>query len=123
MKKSHYSVFRNAENYDCTANGLSSQVTNGYMFWDCTREEAIEYCKENNIDPNKQFFLNKRMLWGEDHSYATPLVMKKGICMFGGNFLYTSNSASFIFKGELVTRPIQIHDRFESQETYDALSI
>lgn len=123
MKKSYYSVFRSADNYDCTANGLSSKVIAGHLFWDCTREEAIEYCEKHNIDPNKQFYLKQRMLWGEDHSYATPLIMKEGINMFGGNFLYTSNSDSYIFKGERVTRPIQIHDRFESQETYDAMSI
>lgn len=122
MSKSLYSVLRRAEG-DCTGNGLSSKVTNGWMFYNCTREEAIQYCKDNQINPDKCFFLAKRMLWGKDHSYAEPLVKQQGNQMFGGNFLYTSNDGSFKFEGENFACPIPVHDRFETQYENDGLSI
>lgn len=115
MKHVHISVFRNAEyNFQsCNNNGLSDRVNSGELFWDCTREEAIKYCEENMINPNYQFFLHKRELWGEDHSYAEPLILQKGNQMFGGNFLYTSNCNCYSFGKEKTHRPIPIHDRFE----------
>lgn len=117
-----YSVFRNAEYGDCSNNGLSSRVNSGIMFSNCSREQAIEYCETHNIDPSKQFFLHERTLFGEDHSFAEPLILKHGCQMFGGNFLYTSNGNGFRFSGEKTMRPIPIHDRFESAEEYAALS-
>lgn len=121
MMKSLYSVLRRAEG-NCTNNGLSNKVTNGWMFFDCSREEAIQYCKNNQINPEKCFYLAKRMLWGKDHSYAEPLVKQQGCQMFGGNFLYTSDGGSFKFEGENFTRPIPVHDRFETPEENDGLS-
>lgn len=123
IKKANYSVFRNVEFGDCSNCGLSSQVTSGWMFYDGTREEAFQYCAENGLNPNFQFFLCERMLWGEDHSFAEPLVLQEGAQTFGGNFLYTSNGSSFHFKNEQTTRPIPIHDRFESWTDYAAMGI
>lgn len=114
MKKSLYSVLRNAELGDCTGHGLSSRVTRTKLFWDCTKEEAIDWCMKNHEAPDLQMYLVKRDLWGEDHSYAEPLVKPDNANqMFGGNFLYTSNGNSYHFDGEKCTRPIPIHDRFE----------
>lgn len=114
MKKCLYSVFRAADMSDCTLNGLSSRVNGGWMFFDCTRNEALEYCYENNINPNEQFFLVKRELWNEDHSYAEPLIKPNHKNqMFGGNFLYSSNGIGYHFDSERCVRPIAIHDRFE----------
>ena len=31
---------------DCTGNGLTNNVDGGILFWNCSREEAIEYCKQ-----------------------------------------------------------------------------
>lgn len=123
MKRDLMSVLRNVEIGGCNNNGLSERVTSGQMFWDCTREEAIEWCKENNRDPEKQFYLVNRILWDEDHSYAEPLVKPEGMAQTAGaNFLYTCNGGSFKFKGEKCTRPIPIHDRFETWEDFDTLS-
>lgn len=120
MNKTLVNVFRTTNLGDCTGNGLSSKVDSGYLFWNCSREEAIEYCKEKNIDPTKQFIIKERELWGEDHSYAEPLDLEfwkrpNSVQQFGGNFIYTSNSNCFKYRGETVTRPIKVHDRFEVQ--------
>lgn len=127
MNKVFISVFRNAEfearGCDCSANGLSHRVNSGWLFWNCSSEEAIQNCNDNGIDPNLQFIIHERTLWGEDHSFAEPLVKPVGLQMFGGNFLYTSNCNCFKFGKETTCRPIPIHDRFESQEEYNALSI
>lgn len=113
MKHCVYSVFR--DNFgDCTNNGLSSKVDKAIMFFECTAKEAVEYCENNGIDPRNQFILEQRTLWGKDYSYAIPLLDgTPGCFMFGGNFLYTSNSNSFHYSGEHTTRPIPIHDRVE----------
>lgn len=108
---------------DCTGNGLSSKVNSAYLFWNCTSEEAIEYCKDNLINPKYQFIIHKRELWNEDHSFAEPLIKPSGIQMFGGNFLYTSDDNFYKFGNEKTGRPIPIHDRFETQEEYDFYSV
>lgn len=133
MNHTLVSIFRNADIGDCTNNGLSSKVNSGYLFWDCTKNEAIMWCTEHNVNPDKQFIIHKRDLWGEDHTYAEPLIKPNGcIQVFGGNFLYTSNSNFYKFDKfeptigivkEHTNRPIPIHDRFESQEEYNELTM
>lgn len=118
MRHTNYFVYRSADNDDCSAEGLSSKVTRAKMFFQCSREEAIEYCKDNNIDPALCFFLKERTLWNEDHSFAEPLIKPRGSQMFGGNFLYTSDCSGYTFKGEKCHRPIPIHDRFEIDPDY-----
>lgn len=51
---------------------------------------------------------------------ARPVDMKQGgTYMFGGNFIYTSDSRMSSINGG---HPIKVHDRFEDWETYDAMS-
>lgn len=122
MRHTYISVYRDAkDNFQIfNSNTLSYRVNSGELFWDCTREEAIEYCEDKMINPNDQFFLHKRELWGEDYSYAEPLILQKGNQMFGGNFLFTCNDNCYHFGKERTCRPIPIHDRFEEwQEDYD----
>lgn len=115
-------VFRAAGFSDCTNNGLSARVDNAELFWDCSREEALEWCKEHQKDPEKQFIIVNRELWGEDHSYAEPLMKPEGKAqVFGGNFLYTSDSRMYK-TGRIYKVPVPIHDRFETWEEFDALS-
>lgn len=114
MKNRRYSILRNVDLGDCTGGGLSSKVASTTMFWDCTRSEAINYCIIHNMKPELQMFLHKRELWGEDHSFAEPLVMPTGMNqVFGGNYM-VSDSAGYKFGNEKTTRPIPIHDRFEN---------
>lgn len=117
----HY-VYRCSAHGDCSANGLSSQVDTGLLFWNCKREEAIAYCQQNNIDPSKQFYLVERELWGENHSYAEPLVKPDQMAQtFGGNFLYTSCSNGYNLGYTKCNVPIPIHDRFDTWEAFEAL--
>ena len=114
MKTCNYRVYRDNLG-DCSNHGLSSYVDSGLLFFDCSKESAIEYCQQNGLNPNYQFYLKKRILWNEDHSVAVPLVdAENSSLMFGGNFLYTSNGAGYHFDGERVVRPIPSHDRVET---------
>jgi hypothetical protein len=120
MNKTLVNVFRAVDFADCTANGLSSKVASGYLFWNCSREEAIEWCNKSGVNPRFQFIIKERELWDEDHSYAEPLDInywnkRNGCQQFGGNFIYTSNSNCFKYRRETVNRPIKVHDRFEVQ--------
>ena len=63
MKHSLYFVYRSADRQDCTNNGLSSRVSSAYLFWDCTRAEAMQYCAEHNIPNLEQFIIVPRTLW------------------------------------------------------------
>ena len=121
MKKTLVFVYRSSLG-DFTGNGLTNNVEKGYLFWDCTREEAIEWCKQSNVDPTKHFIIKERELWGKDHSYAEPLDIihwgKGGMQMFGGNFIYTSDNNFYMFRGETIGRPIKVHDRFEHNNEY-----
>lgn len=114
LKHRRYSILRNADLGDCTNHGLSSYVNSCEMFWDCTRKEAIDYCLENNMNPELHMYLHSRELWGEDHSYAEPLIKPEGKNqVFGGNYM-VSDSAGYKFGKEMTTRPVPIHDRFEN---------
>lgn len=116
MKKTLVHVYRSSLG-DCTGNGLTNNVNEGFLFWDCSREEAIEWCKREGRDITRHFIMKDRELWGKDHSYAEPLDIeywgKGGNQMFGGNFIYTSNNNFYMFRGERIGRPIKVHDRFE----------
>jgi len=114
MNHIYVSVLWNAEFGDCTNNGLSNRVRSGILFWNCTKKEAIEWCRENHKNEDRQFFLVERELWGEDHSYAEPLIAPPNKQnMFGGNFLYTSNDNVYKLDGKKTNSPIPIHDRYE----------
>lgn len=126
MKKLYVSVFRDADlTSDCTNNGISARHNRIRVFWDCTREQAIKYCSENNIDTDDCGILIERNLWGEEHPYIEPLIKPKGKIggMFGGNFVYTSNGIFYSPLRSGCQVAIPIHDRYETQAEYNALSI
>lgn len=126
MEKLSVDVYRsNTGIYDCTNGGITSRHDSLTLFWNCTREEAKNYCEKNGIDTDTCLFLVKRELWGEDHSYAEPLIRPKNKIggMMGGNFVYTCDSRLYKLNGLTCATPIPVHDRFESQREYDALSI
>lgn len=126
MEHIDVSVFRDSHlNCDCTNNGVSSRHNRFELFWDCTRKEAEHYCTEKGIPFDEALFLVKRELWGEDHSYAEPLFRPQNKIggMWGGNFVYTCDSRMYKLGGLTTALPIPLHDRFETQAEYDALSI
>ena len=121
MNNLFVTVFRPAGFPDCTGNGLSSKVDNAILFSNCSNEEAINWCNEHSKDPSKQFILVKRELWGEDHAYAEPLIKPENRAqVFGGNFLYTSDSRMYK-TGGIYKAPIQIFDRFDSWEYMESM--
>ena len=124
MRKTLVFVYRDSIG-DCTNHGVTSRHNQMTFFWECTQEQALEYCKEHSIDPDSALILVRRELWGEDHSYAAPLIRPANKLgpMFGGNFIYTSDDNFYKMCGLTTASPIAVHDRFETQAEYDALSI
>jgi len=118
-------VLRNSSIGDCTGHGVTSRHDNVMLFWNCKREEAIAYCDEKGIDKDACLWLQERDLWGEDHSYARPLVHQPGKCgpMFGGNFIYTSDDNFPKLHGLRTNTPIAVHDRYETEREYAGLSV
>ena len=128
------SVYRHAGYGDCTNGGVSSRHDNFTVFWDCDVDTAIKYCEDNKINIDEALLIVDRILWGEEHPYAMPLIHPTYIGkdhkehhkigpMFGGNFLYTYNGNFYHPKCISTGIPIPIHDRFETQEEYDTLSV
>ena len=102
---------------DCTGGGITSRVDNCTLFFDCSKEEALDYCKENHENPEDQLYLVKRQLWGEDHYFAEPLVKpadaSQCVQQFGGNYIMTSDGRFPHQNGLVTAYPIPVHDRFE----------
>lgn len=113
------------EGYDPSNHGISGRLDEIYVFpADATNGQIASWCLKHRVRPSEVCRLNKRMLWGEKHYFIEPVMPPKGKIgpMFGGNFAYTSNGIWADMLGEKTCRPIKIHDRFETQEQYDALS-
>lgn len=130
MKKTLVHVYRTYYDlcdidYDPTNGGVTSNRNTMTFFWDCKPEDVLMYCEENGIDINTALILVERDLWGEDHSYATPLIKPKGLVgpMYGGHFICTSDDNFYKLHGLKTNTPIPVHDRFETQELNDILSV
>lgn len=125
MEKLLVDVFydKNRFGYDCTNGGVTSRHTKVTLFFDCSKESAKKHCQENGISFDSALWLNRRILWDEEMPIAVPLEYPKGKVgpMFGGNFIYTSDSR-FPCVGRQLKLPIPVHDRFETQQEYDVLS-
>lgn len=95
---------------DCTNNGISAK-----------QDSLILVDVPGPFDGNEtnSVQLVKRFLSGRYYYHVEPLIKLEGMVgpMFGGNFIYTSDSRFPL------DYPIPIHDRFESQEMYNHLSI
>ena len=122
IKKINVDVFKSASFGDCTNGGLTSRKRSMFLFVDCTREEAVEECEKFGINPEDQLLLVRRELWGERHDYAEPLVKPERMAQcFGGNFVYTSDSRFHEWTG--CWNPMPVHDRFDTWEDFNALSV
>ena len=113
------------EGYDSSNHGISGRLDEIWVFpAEATKSEIAQWCLKRRVRPSDVCRLNKRMLWGEKHYYIEPVMHPKHKLgpFFGGNFAYTSNGIWGDLLGETTTRPIPIHDRFETQEEYDTLS-
>lgn len=97
---------------DCTNGGISSQVKN-----------ITVTAFDGPFEPDEnapEFKLVKRFLFGRDYYHLEPVKPCPSNhvgYMMGGNFAYTSDSR-FPFD-----YPLPIHDRSETQEQHDMLSV
>ena len=127
MKHCFVSILRKA-GYDCTNDGLSSRIEHTRLFSDCTEQEAIAYCKEHGWDPEKMLIMDPcRYPAGHEYLRCRPLIGKKGLIgpMMGGNYCTTCSSDPTYPKFSTldVNVPIPIHDRYETKEEYETMSI
>lgn len=114
------------EGYDPSNGGITSKLNEVEVFSaDATNGQIAEWCLKHRKRPSEVMRLKKRMLWGEKHYFIEPVKKPKNVCgpMFGGSYADTSNCRAWPeMLGERIGRPIPVHDRFETQEQYDALS-
>lgn len=106
-------VFKDSSGYDCTANGITSHFRNLILV-----DKSINAPFE--VGENEPYLkLVRRHLKDGEYLHAEPVNFGSGEIgpMFGGNFIYTSDSR---FPSKY---PIPVHDRYESQATYNGLSI
>lgn len=118
---------------DCSKNGVTARNATPYLFiFDGNytemehhsdkgakqRAEAIAWCEEHGVNPDDQLVLVRRVLWGESHDYAEPLVRKEGgAYMASGNYIDSSDARFEEWTGSY--RPIMVWDRFESWQEYN----
>lgn len=96
---------------DTTNNGLSSKVSNAYLVWDVDPLNEDQILEDFYNEKGEDFFVAKeRSIFGKYSMIVVPYTIWKSgkHSMFGGNFLYTSDSR---FPSEA---PIAIHDRVEA---------
>lgn len=119
MKDFLVTVYRDADDSDCSMNGITSQNTRLRACWN---ERNLFELPEDMSDSDVVIKADK--ICG-DMITLRAFVIKDGKAktsggMFGGNFIYTSDSR-FPKLGDF-SSPIPVHDRFEPQWVSDLLS-
>jgi hypothetical protein len=100
--------------YDCTNNGPSSRH---YRMYVLKEDEALP----DTVDPDKVLRVVKRKLFGSLYVHLEPVKPVTGQNiggMSGGNIAYSCDSRWVEHTG--VHFPVQIHDRVETVEQYNA---
>ena len=113
------------EGYDPTNGGLSSRLDTITVFpEDATDENIKAWCDKHGKHIEDAARIVKNESWGQKHLHIEPVIKPKGMIgpIFGGNFAYTSNGIWANMTGEKTCKPVPIHDRFETEEQYNALS-
>ncbi len=106
-------VYRGVSFGDCTAGGMSSRVDKFVLINDEQKDAEVF---EPDGDAPALVLVRRWAGTSREYLHAEPLDKpddKLGP-MMGGNFIYSSDSR---FPSSY---PIPIHDRFETQEQYDA---
>lgn len=95
---------------DCTNGGVSSK------YWHMHVMEESELSVTEPSDPERTLVLVRRMMRGKRAYYLRPYIEPKGMVggMFGGNYAKVDY--------DICRYPLPIHDRYETQEQYEALS-
>lgn len=99
------------QDVDCTNGGISSKCDTVTLV-----DIGVPLFEPSPESPAVRIV--RRNLGGEVYLHAVPVEQPAGLVgpMFGGNFIYTSDSR---FPSSY---PIALHDRWETQEQYNHLS-
>lgn len=102
-------VLRNARLGDCTNRGITSRVDTVTVIDRDAREVFAPAADRPAVK------LVRRAIAGKPYIHAEPIKQPVGVVgpMFGGNYIECREVAPY---------PIPMHDRFETQAQYDALS-
>lgn len=112
MRALSISVYKNRS--DCTNGGVSSRFNDLLLVCDRGNYEI----DENNI-PENLVKIVTRNVFGTEYKHIEPYKPATEVgWMSGGNIGYTCDSRF----SDLSRYPLNIHDRQETQEVYDALS-
>lgn len=111
VEKINVRVFRDADGYDCSNGGITSNHRS-LTLYSGDRNECYQQAKEENR-LHEALYLNKRILWEEKHYFAEPLERGKGCQMFGGNFVYSCDTRFANMCEDCTHRPLPVHDRYE----------
>lgn len=116
MKAISINVYRNTSGYDCTNGGISSKYRTLLLLCD----DGWIKVDENNL-PENAVKVVKRQACGKEIVCIEPCKPASGVgYMFGGNYAASSDGRFSALVG--IYGAVAIHDRDESQETYDLLS-
>lgn len=112
---------------DCSNGGISSK--NQMLIVISGSKEEIEEYRQKHADNerilNKTVVLDKRELFGKPLWLVKPLIKPENMVggMASGNYLSIDYNAREEFTPFGLGFPLPIHDRFETQRQYNALSI
>lgn len=115
-RKYFVSVLRSAS-YDCTNGGITSRADSLKLFseeW--TDEEIADWCDREGFERDKCVRVERR------NGYICAQIVFKTcglLYMFGGSFIDGDSS----FHEDINRYPIPVHDRAETPEEYEAMSI
>lgn len=115
MKGLTVSVYRDADGTDCSNRGVTSRFKRLTLV-DPMIDEIFEATPDCPA-----LVLVRRTIGGRPYIHAVPadLVGSGKIIMFGGNYVASSDSRV----SAISPYPIPVHDRVETQEDYDRMSV
>ena len=117
------SVLRDSSD-DCTARGITSKENLVWLFSaDSTREEIKEFYRkrEDSFSTALRVVVRENPIYGNYAEVVFKNPPSAGTYMAGGNYVVSSDSRYKVTAG--INYPISVHDRFESWEENEALSI
>lgn len=86
---------------DCSNGGLSSKHEEALLVWDRANGEALPDTDQPMVE------LVTRSVFGKAYHFAKPVALNTWAVMFGGCFIYTSDSRFPL------DYPLPLHDRVE----------
>ena len=102
---------------DCSNHGVSSRVNETLLFAEGISDNEIRrICEEEGVDYKNALQIKTKKISFGTYKHAVPVELKDRWTMFGGCFAYTCNAPFARMLGEKISVPIEIHDRFETED-------